>query len=87
MSSLIKKNAHLEIRQVRADVRVMRLAEEQVPKTELLRFRLEFFNDRNMRLPPECGVHRDLRMIHSNRRDHIGLDESAELGQQVFGVR
>jgi hypothetical protein len=34
----------------------MGLAQEKVPKAELASFRLEFFDDRDDRLPPRCII-------------------------------
>lgn len=35
---------------------IMGLAQEKVPKAELASFRLEFFDDRDDRLPPRCII-------------------------------
>jgi hypothetical protein len=58
-----KVGPHLQISQVSSDVRIMRLAQKQIPKTEFLGFKFEFLHYGNDGLPALDGVGGDLSVI------------------------
>jgi hypothetical protein len=47
---------YLKVGQGDAMLRIMNLAQKEIPEAELARFRFEFFDDRNDRLPSSCVI-------------------------------
>lgn len=63
-------DCYLEVTEGHTPLRVVRLAQEEVPQAELLSLRLEVDQDRDDGLPPRLRVRRELRM----RDSHCGVD-------------
>lgn len=66
-------------------LRVMQLAQEQVPQASRLGLAFQLFHDRRDDLPPLDGVVRDLRMVEVFGREALGLEEVDEVLKSLFG--
>ena len=64
---------YLEVREGDPELRIMGLAEKEVPKSELLRLLLEVSDDGDDSLPARLRVRRNLSMHDTRRRVHLVL--------------
>lgn len=66
-------------------LRIVQLAQEQVPQASRLGFAFQLFHDRRDDLPPLDGIVRDLRMVEVFGRKTLGLKKVDEVLESLFG--
>lgn len=75
---------YLEVGQINADVGIMRLAKEEIPKTKFTGLGLEFDHDGNHGHPSLCWVSGDLRLVKTLGWDNFVLDKVDDFGESVL---
>ena len=78
---------NLEVSQVHSVLRVMQLAQEQVPQTPRLGLFLQLFHDGGNDLPSLNRVVGDLVVVQVFGGKTFSLEEIDEVGELVFGER
>jgi hypothetical protein len=66
-------------------LRIVQLAQEQVPQASRLGLAFQLFHDRRDDLPPLDGIVRDLRMVEVFGRETLGLEKVDEILKGLFG--
>ena len=76
---------HFQVGQIHSMLRVMQLAQEQVPQTPRLGLFLQLFHDRRDDLPSLDRVVRDLMMVQVFGGKTFSLEEIDKVGEFVLG--